>query len=300
MGYLHNINAPKAEEVSKVEKPEEKKDYGQELLDFQAKAEEQKTKQKIMRDTFGVSEGGGESLTASIVNKSIEQQTALMNQLNLQIAQAHKDLLEARKEREQAQTQLYTERVTILQEEKKKLDETAQQAKSAGVPHTELQAYKNVKAALKDEIDELKKSTPSPASPIGMSDETQIRLTQMQLDQQRLLTQMQLDHEARQKEWDLKMAEFNEASNRRWAEYKDSKDFREKGMEGFSDIAAAVASGVSKKRATEAGGETVIKGRVGKFPCQFCKTPVTVEPGSTTVKCPNEECGAEYEVRSKE
>lgn len=248
----------------------------------------------------------GDSLSVTIVKASMEQQTAILNQLTNQITQVHKDLDAARLEREQAQTQLYNERISILQQQKQELDQKAQEAKGAGVPPSQLDIYRSVRLELQKEIDELKKDQPEPLplSVKGMSDETQIRLKEMELEQARILTEMTLSREEKEKEWDLKLRQFDDEAKLRWAEYKDKKDFREKGLEGFEDLAHSVAEGITRERegggsvkSRKSGKEETIEASIRGFACQFCGTKIPVKPGDELVTCPNEECGAQYEVK---
>jgi len=282
---------------SKDIEPKEKPSFADEII-----MERQKLiKQKEAEKGLGIGEQTGESLQASIVKGAMSQQAMIMDELHKQTAEANKELLEARKEREQAQTQLYNERISILQGEKQKLDAAAQQAKGVGAAPSELDAYKKVREALKEEIDELKKGAPPPSGPpLGLSAETHIKLQEMSQNHELEMKRLDIELSRQDREFNIKLAEWQEESRRRWREYEDKVGMQQKGFDGFSDLAGAISSGIGKERETiSRGGEESIQALASQFPCQFCKTKVLIQPGELTATCPNEECGAIYNVKSK-
>lgn len=300
MAVLHDINTPKPKEVKSMTQ-QGKKDENKEpsavdrIIEARVKGEEAKAAIQGLGGT-----GGGESVQTSIVTTAMQQQKVIMDQLNQQVAEANKELLAARKEREEAQTQLYNERISILQGEKQKLDETA---KAAGpkAPKSEMEAYRDIRAELQKEIDELKKNAPPPATGAGtgVSDATQITLKKLELDQAKVLEGMQADRADKQQAFDLKLREFDEDSKRRWAEYADSRAFRQQGIEGVTDLVGAIGAGITKEMPPGKGKAGAVEASISQFPCQICGTLIPVEPGETHVFCSNEECKAEYDITKK-
>jgi len=302
MGVLKDINTPNAKEVSnmakgKEDEKEEKKELGpaDRVIEARVKAEEA----KVALDTLG-SPGGGESIQTTIVKESLAQNRAVMEELYKQIAQANKELLEARRDRESALTELYKERIAILHNEQTKLDEKAQSAE--GIANKSIMdVYRDVRGEIQTEIDALKKEAPQAVAhqPVT-SDETQIRLAELQLQNTREIYRIQQESENTRREWELKMKQFEEESRRRWAEYGDKREMQREGLQGFQDIAHSISAGLGRDRTGEAvAGEATVEASISSFPCQICHTPIHVEPGQTEANCENPECGAAYELQRK-
>lgn len=302
MGVLKDINIEKTKEVSSMagKNPNEGKpepSAADRIIEARIKGEEVQAAKKGMGENQG-----GDNVATSIVTESMKQQKIVLDQLQQQISEAHKDLLEARKEREEAQTQLYNERISILQGQKGELDKKAEQAKEAGVPKSQIEIYREIRGELQAEIDELKKQQPQEGEKTevqkGLSEGATIELERMRNEQARLLTQMRLEADDRKREWDIKMLELTEESQRRWAEYKDNKQFREQAASGLQDLASSIGAGMKRERAG-GGGEAELEAHMTQFPCQACGTMIKIEPGDTMAKCPNEQCQAVYTIAER-
>jgi hypothetical protein len=255
--------------------------------------------------------GGGADVATAIVTASMQQQKILFDALQGQIGEANKQLLAAQAEREKANTALYNERIVILKSEQEKLEETAAAAKAAGAPKSEIEAYKEVRKAIIDEIGELAKGAPKDEGPRGMSEGTMVTLKKMEMDQARVLAEIQATNLAAQREFELRIREFDENAQRRWAEYKDSKEFREQGLSGVQDLLAAVGDGISRDRggqpaaprpgqaaAKPSGDGQELEAFIRSFPCSQCQEKVEIEPGATTAVCQG--CGTEYDIQVKQ
>lgn len=310
---VKDLNAPKAKEVTNVVSKPEEKTYLQKVTEAREKAAEMDMINQVMGIQQGKG-GGGADVQTAIVTAAQGQQKILFDALQQQIGEANKQLTEARTEREKAQTELYNERIITLKAEKEKLDDAAEAAKGAGAPRSELTIYKDVRKELQEEIDELAKKAPKVEGTQGMSAETMITLKKLELDQGKVLAEVQANAQAQQNAFLLKMKEFDEDAKRRWAEYRDSREFRQQGMDGFQDLVHAVGEGIAKdKEAGGVGAETKITGKgkkpapaeeetheafITSFPCSQCEEKVPVDQEKGKGVCPG--CGAEYEIRSKE
>lgn len=276
---------------------------GEHLLEIQRKAEEQKVEQEIIKSTFGV--GGGKTPDdgmMKLAKETLDMQSATIKSSEEARKATLDALSKAELAKDTAQTQLYQFQLGSIKDADDRLRQAAAQVQSGGGQKVGMDAFKEIKA----EFDKMVKETPHAevAAQTGTSEATTVKLEQMKLDQQVLLFKLQGDSEQQKKEWDLKLKEFDEESKRRWAEYKDGREFKEKGLMGFSDLIGSISASVTKERmGGDAGGavegevgEPVVKAKISSFPCQVCHAAIQVEQGETSVKCPNGECGATYDL----
>ena len=288
------------------------------FLDKVVEARERAAEMRVVEQTLGISgpgAGGGESLAASVVTGAMGQQKILFDAFQAQIAQANLQLSEAKAERERAQTELYNEKVVILRAEREKLDDAAEAAKGAGAPKSQMDIYREIRKEIDGEIGELKKDAPKVEGVQAMSADTIITLKKLELDQAMTLAKITADAQSQQNEFMLKMKEFDENAQRRWAEYKDSRDFRREGMDGVQDLVHAIGDGIAQDRKGAGGGDgSKITGKgekksapdqeekvgafITSFPCSQCEEKVEVDEKAGKGVCPG--CGAEYAIRSTE
>lgn len=243
--------------------------------------------------------GGGnveadESETLKLAKEVMQIQRETVKSVDDARKRTEEALAKAETAKNEAQTALYTHQLDAIKDAEARVKVASEAKPTPG--KSELEIFRKVR----DEMQELMPEKPEAATPPGISEATQLKITQLQLEQQRVLAQMQADRERQNREFDLKLAEFNENSRQRWAEYNDNKALREQGLSGLQDIAASIGAAVKGESGgvEETEGEHV-EASISSFPCQFCQTPVPVHPGDTKVKCPNEECGAQYDIKAK-
>lgn len=245
-------------------------------------------------------EGGkGESLATTIVTKSIDATDKAVARLNEDTATLKKEIAEGRLEAQNNWKLFIDEKLERIKDAEAQAAKSAQKAGEAGAPPDVFAVYDKVQG----ELAKLLASQPPPAAEAqtGIKDETRITLARMELDQTRVLAEIQAQQQQHQQEFAIRMAEFTEESKRRWAEYNDGKRFKEQGLSGFQDLAAAIGAGIRQDQGEAAGiaEESSLEASLGSFPCQFCHTNIEVPPGTQKVVCPNEECGATFNLKGK-
>ena len=272
------------------------KGVGEHLLEIQRRAEEQKTEQEIVKQTFGIgtSDKTSDVPAIKVAKEALDIQSATIKSLDEARKITQDALIKAETEKNNALTQLYSLQMNTIKDAEARVQAAAARIEGGEKPKSAMDTFREIKGELDKMIEETPK--PSPPSQAGLSEETQIKLKQMELDQSRVLFGLQADAEQRRREWDLKMREFEEDTRRRWAEYKDSREFREQGITGFTDLITSVGASVTKERIV-GSGESDLEASISQFPCQVCQTPIEVKPGATSIKCPKEGCGAEYQVK---
>lgn len=145
-----------------------------------------------------------------------------------------------------------------------------------------------------------------------MSDATQIKLKELELKQQQVLAQITADNTRAQNQFQLQMAEFQDKKATNLMAYQDTKRFREKGLEGVSDLVNALGAGISQKggpsnpgatagqsEQAEESGEQEAGAYISSFKCSVCGSDVMVQEGQTVARCSNPDCGASFTIKAK-
>lgn len=310
MKELVNVNVPKPKGVEEVKAPEEKKrTVGERIIE----AEEDALVHEATKKAHGLGEGSGgqePSIQTQIVTNAMNMQTKAIENMDKRAGVLEGEIKIANKAASDMQFQLLQQQLTILQEAQQKSNEAAKEAQAAGAPKDAFGYYIQVR----DHLEELvKKVTPSKEEAAaatqkpGMSDATQIRLKELELQQQQVLAQITADNTRAREQFQLQMAEFTDNKEIRHLEYQDKKHFREEGLHGVTDLVEAIGAGVSQKggpagvtTAKPEAEEAEAGAYISSFKCSVCGGEVPVGEGQTVAQCPNPECGASFQIKAKE
>lgn len=313
MVKIEDVNVPKPGEVSTVNKPEQepKKSLAQELIEDQKEA----IRLKATSDALGIQLGSGvkgeekpESLQSQIVTNAMNTQNKLIEAMDAKTEKLEVKVEEANKSVAAMQFELLQDQVKQLRETQQEAIAAVKEAQAAGAPKDAFGYYSQVSSELEKLVEKIKPAKEAEgAQHTGMSEATQIKLKELELQQQQVLAQITADNTRAREQFTLQMAEFQDNKDTRKLEYQDKKKFREDGLQGFTDLAAALGAGMSQ------GGEAVGRSRradvseeaeagayVSSFKCEFCGSDVSVAEGQGVAQCSNPECGAQYTIKAKE
>ncbi len=304
------ITIPPAQTISKAD-PEtvrKKVPFADELLATQQEAIKTKAAAQVLGIEIGEKKDPGESLATSIVTKSMDIQQDAIKRMDNEAGKLREEVKEAQAAASQMQFALLNDKLGRIEEAQKKSDAAAREAAGTGAPKSAFDYYGQVKGELEKLLAGMK-TTPEPSHQGGLSETTTIELKKLELEQQRVLAQIAADNARADREFNLKMAEFVDNKELKREEYKDKKMFREQGLQGVSDIVAAIGAGLRGEMGgvqrevtseeTPDGRESEMGAYISQFPCTICGTPVPVEQGDTTAKCPSPECGAVFQIKPK-
>ena len=307
-----DLQVPAPKGVEKVTTPEEKKKTVAERI---TAVEEDAMVLEATKKAHGGGEGGGgpvESLATQIVTKSMDTQTKLIETMGTNTKELEKKVDAANESAATMQFQLLQQQMGQLQQAQKKTDDSAKEALGAGAPKSAFEHYNSVKGELEKLVSAVKAAEPAPQPQQGMSDSTQIRLKELEMDQQRVLAQITADNTRAQNAFNLKLAEFQDNKEIRRMEYQDKKGFRTEGMQGVTDLVAALGAGLEKNGRPVNQGDTGTSEKVAgseeaemgayisSFKCAVCGEDVPVQAGKGTAICPNPECNAGFTIKDKE
>ena len=313
MKELVNVSVPKPKGVEEVTAPEgKKKTVGERIIE----AEEDALVHEATKKAHGLGQGGQgsvaeqpDSLAPQIVTNSMKQTADAVKEMKDNEKDLQKEIKEANAAVGQMQNIMTQELLTRIEKAQTKLDESAKVAQGVGAPQTAFDGYKQVKGELSSLVGEIQKSqsgveTQQP----GMSDATQIRLKELELQQQQVLAQITADNTRAHEQFQLQMLEFKDNKEVRHLEYENKSHFRQEGIQGVSDLVNALGAGVSQKGGPgsnpgstvkeQAGEEAEAGAYISSFKCGVCAADIPVEAGQTVVKCPG--CGAGFSIKAKE
>ena len=315
MKELVNVNVPKPKGVDEVTAPEVKrKTVAERIVD----AKEDALVLEATTKAHGLGQGGSggaeqpESLAVQIVTNSMKQQQEAVKDMKEDEKNLHKELKEANAAVGEMQGVMMQDMLTRIEKAQTKLDASAETAKGKGAPVSAFDGYKQVKGELQTLVGELQKNQPAAEEhKSGMSDATQIRLAEIASNQANTLAQIQSDNARAERQFSLQMQEFQDTRTERREEYKDKRHFREEGLQGVSDLVAALGAGVSAKGGpaiSKEGDEVIPQSESGEaeagayissFKCSVCGGEIPVEEGQTVAKCPNPSCNASFTIKAK-
>ena len=307
MKELVDVNVPKPKGVTEVTTPEAKKpDLADRIVEVQEKA----IVSKATTEAFGLTGqgGGGEqpvSLATQIVTNSMKQTADAVKEMKDNEKGLQNEIKEANAAVGQMQNTMTQDLLNRIEKAQTKLDESAKVAQGTGAPVSAFDGYKQVKGELSELVGELQKQQPAAETQKpGMSDATQIRLKELELQQQQVLAQITADNTRAHEQFQLQMLEFKDNKEIRHLEYEDKTRFRQEGLHGVSDLVAAIGAGVSEKGGpasvvTEkpAAEEAEAGAFITSFKCGVCAAEIPVEEGQTVAKCPG--CGAGFAIKEK-
>ncbi len=314
MKELVNVNVPKPKGVEEVKAPEEKKKtVGERIIE----AEEDALVHEATKKAHGLGPGSGEqpeSLAVQIVTKSMTQQQDAIKTMENDAKELRQDIKAANDAKANMQTAMLQDMLTRIESAQVKLNESTKAAQATGAPVSAFDGYKQVKDELSTLVADIQKTQPSAeAQHPGMSDATQVRLKELELQQQQVLAQITADNTRAHEQFQLQMLEFKDNKDVRHMEYQDKRHFREEGLHGVSDLVAALGAGVSEKGGpgttsnveTKPGQQSESEeaeagAYVSSFKCGICGGEVPVQEDATVAKCPNPECNATFTIKAKE
>jgi len=312
MKELVNVNVPKPKGVEEVKAPEEKKKTVGERI---AEAEEDAAVLEATKKAHGLGQSGGAlpepSIQSQIVTNAMNMQTKAIENMDKRAETLEGEIKIANKAASDMQFQLLQQQLTILQEAQVKSNEAAKEAMAAGAPKDAFGYYGQVKGELEKLVQSLPKPEATAGHP-GMSDATQIRLKELELQQQQVLSQITADNTRAQQQFQIQMLEFADNKEVRRMDYHDKKHFREEGLHGVTDLVAALGAGVSQGGGPGNPGETAQEttrkvseeqeagAYVSSFTCGVCGGKVSVQDGQEVATCPNPDCNATFAIKAKE
>jgi hypothetical protein len=271
---------------------------------------------KATANALGIDLGGnssnqdrGESLAATIVTGAMNNQTKLLDELNTLNKEMKTEVKEANNAAGTANMALLNMIMENIKESQRKLDEKANAAASAGAPPSSFDSYRQVKAELASLVEDIGvRQAPAPSSQGSADLYLQIELKKLELENQRILSTIQAENMRADRAFQLQLAEFNENKKIRERDFEEKKNFRAEGLQGLGDILGAIGAGIHRdmggavpfaehpQRVAEnivpPGGSNI----VGEFQCEICGDTVTIQPGATSARCPNPNCGASYNL----
>lgn len=311
MSKIEDANVPKPKGVGKVSLPEEK-DFADRIIEAKEKA----VIAQVVGDTLNPGKGGDEKqdLATQIVTKSMDTQNKLIENMNDKAEKMEVKVEEANKSVAAMQFELLQDQMKQLRETQKEALDAVKEAQAAGAPKDAFGYYAQVQGELEKLV---AKIAPAKEAAVeqkaGMSDATQIRLKELELEQNRVLATITADNTRAREQFQLQMLEFADNKEMKRMDYEDKKHFREEGLHGITDIATAISAGISGEGGPGNPGETTVKPKktgdreeeelgafIESFQCSVCGTQVPVKDGEATATCPNPECKAGYQIKAKE
>ncbi len=308
MGKIVDFNFPKPKEVSNMSQEEKKKvPFAQELIETQQEAIKTKAAAQVLGVDLGADAKKSEdSITTTIVTKAMDTQDKAIQRMESDAKELKDEVKEANQAVANMQWELLNEKLGRIEEAQKKSDESAKNAAAAGAPKDAFGYYNQVKDELGKLVQSLPQKEPAPQHGGGMSDATQIRLKELELEQVRILEEIRQENQRANQEFQLKLAEFSDNKELRKMEYEDKRRFRQEGLQGLTDFATAIGASISAERGVpaETSEEVARPSRVktgkeetayiGAFDCAECGKEVLVTAGQNIATCPG--CGAKYTV----
>lgn len=262
---------------------------------------------QVIADASGTSNrggGGGESVTATIVTKAMDVQEKLFGMV--QDEKVKSDALKAKadEDRGKAMEQYHDEREKTLTRLVETVNETLKTVQAGGSPKsadTILGQVETVMGWLQARTPP--DTTPKPQS--GVSDALQIQLLNSKQAHELEMKKLDVQIAEITTKFNFELKKFDEEAKSRWHQWEAGQKTREKGLEGFQDLAGAIAAGIRGERNGSAAveheapaGAEAVQAAISSFPCQFCKTPVKIKPGELKAVCDNPVCKAEYDIKS--
>lgn len=270
------------------------------------KLRRQKLAEQMVKEEFpppelqGKEGKGEESLTTTIVRTAMENERKAREDLQNALQTREGDIKALQAVAQQARDELNRVQLDQMQKMINKMETTVEQTRAGQAqPKTNIEIIKEAKelsALLREEA-----GPPAVASVPMVDPKLSMELENMRHSHAFQMKQLDLQLSQMDREFQLKLAQFQAENQRSFREYEDSKDFRRQGMSGLSDLIGAITQGFSGE--TEGGsqaGEAPVSGphmaaTVRSFPCRVCQADIAVPPEGGKLTCP--ECGAEYEVK---
>jgi glycine cleavage system regulatory protein len=241
---------------------------------------------------------GGEE-APSVVSVALNQMNNMIKETNEMAKAKSVEVTAARKEADDARTNLFTTQLAMINELHKNLMETQKKMGEMNSPESAMAMVEKWEGILNRFKPQLQpESTPVHAK--VTTDETALKLEQMRQNHEIEMEKLRSDRQKADHEFELRMAQFQEEIRRHYREYEDSMKFRENAYNGFSDLAASIAAGIDKERGVATRvAENAAEPVLGGFNCELCGTHIDLMEGQEDYICPKDGCHATYKVKVK-
>lgn len=316
MPVVKDLNAPPAKEVANVvQEPRAapEADFADDLL----KAQEKMIRnQFIARNLagFGMNSSGGESSEMlKVAKEAFDMQANVAKSLSSSRQALEEDLLRARKEQAEAQANVFKLQLDIIKIAESRIQEKAQELAANTSGRNDLAIYKEVKQSIDAIVKDTNQSLQNVVSqPPAQDAQYELEKMKLNFDFQKQIEEMRQTAEKNNKEWDLRMRQFDEDNKRNWAKFESESQMKKDAVGGFQDLMASLQAGISGDMGEEIHpnpGAGKVKSQVvteevpdmvaevSQFKCQVCQTMIKVNPGDTVVTCTNPDCETEYNIK---
>ncbi len=222
--------------VDKKEKKEEKKEEknGKSLAERILEDEGKAIVGRATAEMFGLNRKEA-TLATQIVLKAMEMQEKVLAGKEGRTKELEAEVKEARQSLEHIQFESLTEQLKKIEEDQKKVDEAVHVQKDA------FTYYYQVKA----EVDRMVKLI---QPQLAMSDATQIKLKELELEQQRVLVRSEADNLQSRQRFDMLLVIFREYMEMKRSEILRKEALQAETMRGLSDIVAAIGAAVANSK----------------------------------------------------
>ena len=233
-----------------------KKSFSEELIETQQEAIKTKAAAQIMGiDLHGSpsppAKSQEEPLASSIVTAAMTSMKDTNKEIREEANKLHERYETAVKERDIARASALENQIGALVESQNKLEEALKDMK-AGASRGAISEFKEARQLL-SEVQELGgKEAHGPPAP-AISPELQITLMKMQHDHELAMKNLELQIANANRDYNLKVAEFQDNKDLRWKEYEDKKSGRGGMMSGFQDLVSSLAGNITTEREVEEG-----------------------------------------------
>ncbi len=254
--------------------------------------------------------GDSEGLATSIVKASLDNSDKFIGRMNEESERLRNDILQAQKAAQDNLNRFMDVSLARIADQQERVDKAASDAMSGGAAAGDFNKYREVKALLKEFMDEMGMGKPNPAT--GMSDSVALQLKKMDHEHDLALVALQNEIAKGNRDWELRIRQMDEDIKFKREEYKDKSAWRNKATDELGDVVKSFAQSITKER--EGGGDVIadelppngsiqsaphVEAEVMGFLCDKCQTPIEVPEGVAEVACPNEECGMKYRMKTK-
>ena len=264
---------------------------------------------EMIKNAMSGNEQRGDSLATGIVIKSMDIQGQAVTELNKTVGKLQDEIKEANRIAASANQALLEEKINSLKFMYDQTEVAKKKAEDAGAPPSVFDSFRMVRKELQEFQDS--QPRPLPVAQAFPSDETRMALQRMEQEQARELARMQDERIARDREWQLRLREFDDNSKRQWAEYHDKKQFQAQGLSGLEDLLGSVTAGINRETGVATGPPKEktsgppesgphLEATITQFPCARCGEMVTVQPGASESFCDNEDCQSVYKIEQKD
>lgn len=247
---------------------------------------------------------GADNLPATLLTGALDAYKDAAKRAQETLDKKEADLKAARDSEDVAKAAYYQVQVDAVKETQARIEKALDELKKGGEPRDAVSILKEAD----DLIQHVNKMRPQPSTEskgtVVISEETQIRLEEMRQAHDIEMKKLDIQISQMNQDFQIRLAEFQDNRTAKMREYDDRKDFRNRGLEGFEDLAHSMAQGLTRERegsvstkGRKSVAEETVQAAVRQFSCQFCGTKIPVKSDSESVTCPNDECGAQYEVK---